>query len=117
MPTWPASLPQFVEVGDYQESPPATKIRSPMDASPPKMRRRFTAGVRPLRVKIMLPTKAQVETLDSFHETTLAGGTLSFDWVHPRTQVAKTFRFVSEPRYSPKSPEGWYAHLDLEVLP
>ncbi len=116
-PTWPASLPQRVAVDGYGEGPPDTTVRSRMDAGPAKVRRRFTAGVRPLSLQLDLDG-AQVETLDGFFEATLLGGALAFDWVHPRTQAAATLRFVRPPAYRPlASDAAWQAVLQLEILP
>ncbi len=108
-PTWPASLPQRVAVDGYGEGPPDTTVRTRMDAGPAKVRRRFTAGVRPLSLQI---------DLDGFFGTTLLGGALAFDWVHPRTQAAVTLRFVRPPAYRPlASDAAWQAVLQLEILP
>jgi hypothetical protein len=115
-PTWPASLPQNLEITGLQESPPNLTIRTPMEVGPPKLRRRATAGVRPIQGRQLL-TKTQVATLDTFYVTTLAGGSLPFDWVHPRTQAAATFAFVSPPVYTPVGADAWYAALTLEVRP
>jgi hypothetical protein len=116
-PSWPASLPQLVAVEGYGEAPPDTTLRSQMDAGPAKVRRRFTAGVRPLTLQLDLDG-AQVETLDGFFEAILKGGALAFDWVHPRTQSAATLRFARPPAYRPgHSDAAWQALLELEILP
>ena len=117
MPAWPASLPQLVAVEGYEESPPETALRTEMEAGPAKLRRRFTAGVRPLSVLLDLDA-AQVETLDGFFVTDLAGGSLRFDWVHPRTQATVELRFLRPPVYRPLgSDAAWRAALHLEILP
>ena len=116
-PLWPASLPQLVAVDGYQESPPDTVLRTKMDAGPDKLRRRFTAGIRPLTVQLDLDA-AQVETLDGFHVTTTAGGSLRFDWVDPRNQTTAEMRFVRPPVYRPAgSDAAWKAFLELEIMP
>jgi hypothetical protein len=117
MIVWPASLPQLVAVEGYEESPPETALRTEMDAGPAKVRRRFTAGVRPITAQLDLDA-AQVETLDQFYVTTLAGGALRFDWVDPRNQAAVELRFVRPPVYRPAgSDAAWTAFLQLEVMP
>lgn len=116
-PTWPATLPQGFLVDGYREVMPKTTIRTPMDAGPAKVRRRFTAGVRMLSGRTAM-TREQTETLDTFFNTTLAGGALSFDWTHPRTQAPMTCRFASEPEFSPQSGGmRWIVTLNLEILP
>ncbi len=57
-------------------------------------------------------------TLDDFYASTLAGGALQFDWVHPRTSAALAYRFVEPPAYAPVARGRlWTATLKLEVLP
>jgi len=116
MPAWPATLPQDALIDGYDERPPETALRTPMDAGPAKVRRRFTAGVRVVSATEAL-TRAQVDTLDAFYLTDLQGGALSFDWTHPRTQAAVQFRFVAGPRYAPQSQTDWLAQLRLEIVP
>ena len=115
--TWPASLPQESLVEGFSEQAPNTLIRSQMEAGPAKVRRRFTSGPRNFDCQLYL-SPAQVDALDAFYVSTLAGGALSFDWKHPRTQAAVTFRFVEPPNYKPvKRGAAWQAFLKLEVLP
>ena len=116
-PTWPAGLPELVAVDGYEERPPDTALRTRMDAGPAKVRRRFTAGTRPLSVQLDIDA-AQVETLDSFYMAALQGGALAFDWTHPRTQAAATLRFLRPPVYRPRTSDAaWRATLELEILP
>ena len=115
--TWPASLPQEPLAEGFTEQAPNTIIRSQMEAGPAKLRRRFTAGTRNFDCQLYLSAD-QAEALDAFYVSTLAGGALSFDWKHPRTQAAVTFRFVEPPSYKPvKRGTAWQASLKLEVLP
>ena len=74
MSDWPAApFPQVPLVEGYDEAAPSTTVRTKMDAGPPKVRRRYTAGVRNFGIMLDL-TLAQVETLDAFYVTTLHGG-------------------------------------------
>jgi len=113
--SWPGTLPQTPTTGGYEEAPPDLTIRTEMDAGQAKRRRRFTAGPREFSVSFVL-TKAQVATLDTFYVTTLKGGSLSFDWFHPRTGAAGEFAFVGRPNYR-ESDGGWEAGMKLEQLP
>jgi hypothetical protein len=116
-PTWPVSLPQRPLVQGFSEQAPDTLIRTQMEAGPPKVRRRFTAGIRTMGLQLHL-TSEQVETLDGFHDATLQGGALAFDWVHPRTGSAITCRFAEPPGYAPIARGRlWTASLKLEILP
>jgi len=91
-------------------------VRTEMDAGPAKLRRRFTAGVRKFQVPLVL-SDAQVQALDNFFVTDTAGGSLRFDYMHPRTGAVIKCRFVAPPEYDLVAPSKWRATLSLEVLP
>lgn len=116
MPVWPQSLPQVLLLDGYQEEPPNLVMRTEMDAGPAKVRRRFTAGERPIIGALHL-TKAQVQTLDDFYLITLQGGSVKFDWSHPRTGAAATFRLRKIFPYEPAAPNEWRARIELEQVP
>jgi hypothetical protein len=116
-PVWPLSLPQRPLAEGFHERAADTLVRTQMEAGPAKVRRRFTAGVRTMDLQLRL-TGSQVETLDGFHDSTLAGGALAFDWVHPRTDLAIRCRFAEPPSYAPYAAGRlWTATLKLEILP
>lgn len=116
-PVWPLSLPQRPLAQGFNEQVPNTLIRTQMEAGPPKVRRRFTAGIRTMDMQLRI-TPAQVDALDVFYDSTLQGGALPFDWVHPRTGVAATYRFVEPPSYATMARGRlWTATLKLEILP
>ncbi len=115
MATWPGSLPALPLLRGWQETAPDTIIRSTVDNGPAKLRQRFTAGVRPFQFGLLL-TAAQVATLDTFYVTTLAGGSLPFDWTNARTGGAVSYRFVSPPAYTSHD-QFYHAALSLEVMP
>lgn len=116
MSTWPGTLPQeFLQRG-ASETAPNLIIRTNMDAGPAKVRRRFTAEVRPIQGNLLLTT-AQVATLDTFFVTTVKGGSLAFDWVNQRTAASESFRFVGIPTYTKMSGDFYEVTLKLEQLP
>jgi hypothetical protein len=115
MPTWPVSLPQTPLIAGYSEQPPDIIVETKMDAGPPKARRRFSAGIRPIKVK-MLMTTAQVETLDVFYITTLAGGALTFDYTHPRTEASETYR-IGKLLYTHISNDFYDVSFELKQQP
>jgi hypothetical protein len=90
-PTWPSSLPQYVFEQGYSEKLNDQTIESSVDSGPPKIRRRYTKQIRTFTVSMRL-TPTQKATFETFWQTTLAGGSLPFDWVHPLTREATTFR-------------------------
>jgi len=116
MATWPATLPDPLVNGYSEKYPADQRLRTKMDKGPAKVRRRFSAGVRPFTVKYKL-TAAQATTLETFVETTLSGGTLSFDWTQPRTSASVSARIVTGPDYEGDENDHYIATLTLEVLP
>jgi hypothetical protein len=114
--SWPLSLPQHVGISSYQERFAETSLRTPMEAGVAKVRRRYTAAPRQFDMSIRM-TAEQVSLLRDFYEETCAGGTLAFDWVHPRNLQPATFRFLDTPRVSASSPISFLVALKLEEMP
>lgn len=113
---WPPGLPDDVLVEGYKEGLPKVTVRTQMDAGPPKVRRRQTAAVATLSFSLDL-TREQVALLTEFHGTTLRGGSLSFEWRHPRTRAVCQMRFIDPPDPRPLSGRHWVAACTVEVLP
>lgn len=116
--TWPPGLPQIPERG-FTESVGVSVLRTPMDAGPAKMRKRFK---RPsiLNVSYLLTT-AEISLLETFIFTTLQG-VFRFNFPHPRTQQSVEVRIIpgSDSTYytiSYVAPGYWKVALQLEVLP
>jgi hypothetical protein len=113
---WPVALPDRFLVDGYREALPDTAIRTQMDAGPPKVRRRYTAGFRPTQGRIEC-TAAQVATLETFYVTTCAGGSLPFDWVNSRTGGTVSFQWRSSPLLEPNHKDSYFVTLDVLQLP
>lgn len=116
MPNWPATLPASPLCDAYKETMPSTTIRTDMDQGPAKVRRRSTAAVRRLMLSFIFDT-VQINTLESFIEGDLAGGSLSFGFVHPRTGNNIVCRFRQMPEYASLNGVFFKTAIDLEVLP
>jgi hypothetical protein len=116
MINWPEILPPLTRLEGYVETPPKNVLRTQMDAGPAKLRRRFTAGVRPVQGRLLLD-RDEIEFLDSFYQNDLAAGSLPFASLHPRTGLAASFRFVEPPAYTRLSGLYYEAALSLEILP
>lgn len=116
MATWPASLPQYMNADSYAEAALDGTIRTGMDAGPDFVRRRFSAVPVQISGNLIL-SKTQVATLETFYNTTLAGGVDTIDWTHPRTGSSAVLRFLSPPQYRAYSDDLWQASLSLEILP
>ena len=112
---WPASLPQDAE-RPHKEKFQENTVRTPMDAGPDKVRRRYTAGVKAVQASMQM-TKAQTITLETFFDDTLKGGSLPFDWLLPRTAATATFRFTAPPELTHIAGLNWDVQLQLEILP
>lgn len=110
------SITFFQEREGWQQSPASGTIRTAMSSGPDKLRRRFTAAPKPMSGRIPYLNETDLNTFETFYETTLKHGSLSFTATHPRTEVTETFRFVSVPLISPRG-EGYMVTADLEVLP
>jgi len=116
MTTWPTTLPTYPLLDNYVETVPETVIRTEMDQGPAKIRRKTTAGVRKLNVSYFL-NKEQVAALDEFYLTTLKGGALEFDFVHPRNSSDIVCRFTAPPEYKAANGNYFEVNLELEILP
>lgn len=117
MPTWPATLPEYVLADGYTEAAPNNAIRSEMEIGPAKVRRRTTATPTPVTCQIRI-TPAQRADLLMFFETDTASGSLAWDWVHPVTRAAAVFRFTAPPSMTATARgTAFIAALELEILP
>jgi hypothetical protein len=117
MATWPSSLPCIPTLDSYAETFAETALRTSMEVGPAKVRRRISANVKPLSSAIDRLTSANVDTLETFYQTTLLGGTEEFDYVHVRTGATVSCRFVKPPKITARKPPGYRADLDLEIMP
>lgn len=113
--TWPSTLPQTVDQSSFMEGFADVVERSQMDSGPAKVRRRFTSGIQPFQATITM-TVAQTATLQTFFKTTTMGGSLAFEWTHPRTGATARMRFIAPPTLSQPGPQHFVAMLALEIL-
>lgn len=118
MANWPASLPQEFHQQGFSIQNPTGAVRTDMDTGKPFQRRRYTAAVTPVSGRMWL-TSDQYETLLNFWENTLGMGAVEFDWVHPITGSAETFRFdaTSPPQITAVTGELYQVQLRLEIIP
>lgn len=116
VPDWPATLPQSLEIEGYTQSPADVLLRTAPDAGPAKVRRRFTAGIEPVKGKIMV-TSTQLGYFRTFFDTTLFNGSLRFNWKDPITAAAKELRFTKQPSWTPLGGTMYLINMDLEILP
>lgn len=116
MATWPNTLPG-IEIGSELTQQDGV-VRSPTDAGPSKIRRRFTATSRYLSGTMLL-TSTQRDILQTFYNENSA---LSFDYPDPVDQSTVSARFMTSPSYNlllggPSGVELYRANISLELLP
>ena len=98
---WPAGLPQDLIEQGLSAPMPENTIRKNMEVGLPKLRRRDTSAPWPVTGSVIL-TYAQYDTFVTFFNTTIAGGSLAFNWKHPLTQVAAECTFKKAPTPTPQ---------------
>jgi hypothetical protein len=115
---WPSTLPASPLYDGYSESMPNYTLRSSMDSGPSKVRRKCSALPWMMTVNFNL-SASQLSALVTFIETTLIGGTLRFEFSHPRTGSTVECRVAGSDSLMQFAPRGrsWAVALTLEVLP
>lgn len=115
---WPGSLPQSALRQSYKEAPADIVKRTPMSKGPAKQRPLLTRGIKPPIPITMEMDAAQIATLKTFYQETLNGGTIPFQWVHPRLQEVRTFRFKKDDSHTITALDGGYYRVTmlLEVI-
>ena len=118
---WPATLPQELKLAGHSEIAPDLVIRTEMSVGPAKARRRVSDNVRLFSASLVM-TVAQCALLDEFFVDSTKGGSLPFQWTHPRTGNLIDFRFIGPPTYTPRAPRHapaakYLATFQLEALP
>lgn len=116
MATWPVAIPQRLAQSGFRETPPDLGISFQSESGLSLSRQRFTAGARRFNCSMNL-TGTELAVLDTFYNDTVAGTSLPFDWVHPRTQVAAEFKFTSEITYETLGGDEWLASWQMVLIP
>ncbi len=116
MAVWPASLPQTPLLRGFSQGLEDNLLRTEMDAGKDKVRRRFTAGIKPVRASTILTT-TQKDTLITFYETTINDGADEWDWTDHLNGGTVQYRFLSPPDIRRLSGTKWEAAMQLEIVP
>lgn len=87
---WPVTLPR--SMAGVAVGYPDGRLKSQTDTGPGKVRRRSTAMPYSITGQMIL-TRTQLATLQTFISTTLAGGTLPFNFPHPNGGASTLVRF------------------------
>ena len=113
---WPIELPQSPLIRGYNKTKLDSRLTTNVDAGPPKVRNRFTAVPANIRLNLVID-KEQMQVLENFYYTTLNNGVRLFEWVDPRTNQIKTYRFLSPYTENPISGDLYDVVLELEEQP
>jgi hypothetical protein len=116
MATWPGSLPQTPLLQGFSQQLEDNLLRTEMDAGKDKVRRRFTAGIMPVKISMVLAT-AQKDILITFFDTTVTGGADEFDWDDHLNGGVVQYRFLSPSSFRRLSGAYWSADMELEIVP
>jgi len=99
---WPTTLPQDMIEQGLSAPFPDNVIHKTMEVGPPKLRRRDTSAPWPVTGSVIL-TYDEFATFTTFFNTTIASGSLAFDWKHPLTQAAAECTFKKVPTPTPQN--------------
>lgn len=114
--SWPITLQQLLSEANFGYEISDTAVRTDMDVGPQKVRRRFTRPVNFLTGSIYL-TIAQYSIFYTFYNTTLNGGVLPFEFLHPVTKELKEWRFKGGARVSSIGGGNFVVEFTWEELP
>ena len=113
MAIWPASLPQQPLQDGYQETEPDLLLRSSMDVGPAKVRRRYTAGVKPYKLSFAI-SSAHKATFQSFYLGSISSGVYPFTFPDPDNSASTiSIRITKPPLYT--SLGGLWQKLEFEA--
>lgn len=115
MPTWPTDLPQKPLRG-YKEDPEDQALRDNPDIGTHLGRPLASAYGTNFQMG-MLMTNAQITSLLTFYYTTVASGTLPFDWIHPREKTSGKFLFKARPAWKQESADLYRVTIKLYLKP
>lgn len=117
-PQYPASLPQYIELQPFSGVLPDEYEETEMEVGPPRRDRVARGGEAEKVTGVIWVVATQEATLKAFFQTTLLGGQLPFDWVHPITRAACTMEFLPGGlKYGNKSSIYRRYTLNLRILP
>jgi len=111
MAVFPLSIKPQVQ--GYNESVINNVVTSQNEIGIQKTRRRATADVKTYAISIML-TVAEKTTIDTFYQTTLASGTLPFDWIDFWDDSTQEYIFKSPPTFTTAGGDVVMCSFNLE---
>ncbi len=116
---WPSTVPNLPIRDSYGESIPDPRLRTSMSSGPAKVRRKTAA--LPVVFSVTLSMLAtELEAFEYFVNTSLIGGSLRFEFTHPRKNTVVEMRFVGGDSLYTISLQGldrFSVSFQLEALP
>jgi len=114
--TWPTSLQQCLNQGDFSEAPKDTNIYTQPETGATKRRRRFTKQEVNLTASIIV-NAAQYTTFKNFVEVTLKDRINPFDFEHPITGEAKVYKLAGPENIQPHGALTWRVSMQwIQVI-
>jgi hypothetical protein len=112
---WPANLDDCFIIAGYTEQKQPVAIRSEVEAGQPKVRRRFTRGVKFVSAAIKAD-RDQLNDFYSFFDVDLKGGVLRFEFQSPTSGTVREFRFLDPPVVTPLTDKYFQVAMNLEQM-
>jgi len=118
MPSWPLTLPQAPMVNGFSKKLRVNFVSTQVAQGYQRRRRRFTGKIHDILVDLPPLTTEELETFETFYNSTLESGSLEFDWqdfsTDPREAV--TYRFGdAPPNISAATDRRWNVSFSLEL--
>jgi len=112
--TWPPTLQTLLD-SDFQESQNPRSATTDVAIGPKKKRLIYTKEM-PILTGSIIVTMTGYQTFKTFYNVTLGGGTKTFYYNHPVSQVATTYRFSEEPVLTAVGPLHFRISMKWEQL-
>jgi len=111
---WPPTLQTLLN-DDYQETQKPRTLTTDVAIGPVKKRLIYSKEMPIINCNIIV-TMAGYQTFKNFYNVTLSGGTKTFFYNHPVTQLQTTYRFSEEPQLNAIGPLHFRISMQWEQL-
>lgn len=114
--TWPGTIEEKLLIAGFSFEDDSQFIEQPMDVGPPKVRRRSTLAYSSQTCAIIVDA-TDLATLKTFYNTTLTGGTGTFNFTDPLTSTTQVYRFRKPYTVTPVSGTLYRIEMDWQKEP
>ncbi len=90
-------------------------VSDPSEVGRNRRRARFTRVLHAWTYDLDL-TAAEKVILDTFYETTLSNGVLTFNWTHPLSGTSYEVRFIGRPQETDSRTSGYRVQVGIEEI-